>query len=494
MKGAVFIALNELVESQHGIEAWELVLSKVNPECEGIYISTENYPDSDIQKYVQEISELLNLPTAAVTRVFGRFLFDELNSKFPMFTQATDELFTFLDSIENVIHKEVRKLFENPSLPTLDMVSMDNHTVEIQYYSPRKLCYLAEGLIQGASEFYNTEIRLEHPQCMHDNHDKCIFTITKIWQHLSMTIEYKAAYLRQKKARSLAEQMLEDRSRELYESNQNVIEAYKKLKQQNAQLLHQEKLASIGQLSAGVAHEINNPAGYVKSNLNTLSRYVDSLFDYIKNIEEQSQISPEIIENLSKLKQENDIEYIMEDLKDLVQDSLEGMERVASIVKSLKDFARPDTEESQYYCLNTCIQNTLKLVHNELKYKAEVEINLADLPEIYGQSGNMGQVILNLLVNAAQSIEKKGHITLTTTHCDKTVEISIADTGCGIPQDVIDRIFDPFFTTKKIGEGTGLGLSIVHSIVEKQGGKIEIKSKIGEGTEFLITLPISAPC
>lgn len=179
MKGAVFIALNELVETQHGIDAWELLLSKVQPECGGIYVSTEDYPDSDIQKFVFEISTLLNVPGTAVTKLFGRYLFDELNGKFPMFTQASSGLFQFLDSIENVIHKEVRKLYENPSLPRLDCEYNDNDTLTIEYRSPRKLCYLAEGLIQGASEFYNTEISLEHVGCMHNGEDHCTFIVKK---------------------------------------------------------------------------------------------------------------------------------------------------------------------------------------------------------------------------------------------------------------------------------------------------------------------------
>lgn len=307
-----------------------------------------------------------------------------------------------------------------------------------------------------------------------------------------MNSDYKAAYLRQKEARVTAENLLENRSRELYESNQTLLKAYEKLKKQKIQLLHQEKLASIGQLSAGVAHEINNPAGYVKSNLSSLSRYIESLFLYIEGIESILMSSPEHLRNVDTLKEKYDIKYIMEGLQELVKDSKEGMERVASIVKSLKDFARPDTEENQLYSINTCIQKTLKLVNNELKYKADVITQYGKLPDIMGQSGNMGQVFLNLLVNAAQSISKRGKIIITTVHTGKYVNIIIADTGSGIPEDILDRIFDPFFTTKKIGEGTGLGLSIVHSIVKKQGGEITIRSHLGEGTEFEVSLPITA--
>ncbi|WP_370978435.1 sensor histidine kinase [Agaribacterium sp. ZY112] len=305
--------------------------------------------------------------------------------------------------------------------------------------------------------------------------------------------DYKAAYLRQKEARIKAEQLLEDRSRELYDSNQTLIKAYDKLKKTNAKLLHQEKLASIGQLSAGVAHEINNPAGYVKSNLNSLTRYICSVSDYLVEIEKLSSQQEASAEQVVKLKEEYDIDYIMGDLKEILDDSLEGMERVASIVQSLKDFARPDTEESEAYDINHCIDNTLKLVNNEIKYKAEINIQYGQLPMVVGQAGNMGQVILNLLMNAAQAIENRGTITIQTEFIDQYVNIKITDTGTGIPKDIQSRIFDPFFTTKKVGDGTGLGLSIVHSIIKKQGGDIHIQSEVNKGTEFNISLPVEGP-
>lgn len=179
MKGAVFIALNELIESQHGIDTWELLLAKVKPQCSGIYISTEDYPDADIQKFVLEISALLNVPSTDVTKLFGHYLFSELNNKFPMFSKASKDLFSFLNSIEDVIHKEVRKLYENPSLPKLDCKYISNDTLEIEYRSPRKLCYLAEGLILGASEFYHTKITLDHTGCMHEGKDHCTLLVKK---------------------------------------------------------------------------------------------------------------------------------------------------------------------------------------------------------------------------------------------------------------------------------------------------------------------------
>lgn len=179
MKGAVFIALNEMIEANYGLAVWEELLDKVNPESNGIYTSTENYPDEEIVNFVLAISDKVNLPSTEVTKIFGRYLFDELNSKYPLFTNLTSSLFEFLNSIENVIHKEVRKLHENPSLPTLDCEIENKNTLLLKYHSPRKLCFLAEGLIQGAADFYDEKIVLSHDQCMHEGHENCILRVKK---------------------------------------------------------------------------------------------------------------------------------------------------------------------------------------------------------------------------------------------------------------------------------------------------------------------------
>ncbi|WP_096085988.1 sensor histidine kinase [Agaribacterium haliotis] len=308
--------------------------------------------------------------------------------------------------------------------------------------------------------------------------------------------DYKAAYFRQKKARELAEQLLEDKSRELYNSNQAVLKAYQELKEQKSQLLHKEKLASIGQLSAGVAHEINNPSGYVRSNLNTLKRYLNKIYTYIEALEASNSDLA-----IQKLREQLDIAYVLHDLTELVSDSLEGMERVASIVQSLKDFARPDPEEAVSYNLNDCIRNTLKLVNSEIKYQAQVDTELAELPPLCGQPGSMSQVFLNLIINAAQAIPTQGNIHISTRLAtsgerpdhQQWIIACVSDTGTGIPEDIIDKIFDPFYSTKKIGEGTGLGLAIVHSLLKKQGGLIRVEKNHPVGTRFKLLLPVRPP-
>lgn len=180
MKGAVFIALNDMIEEHYGIDTWEELLAEVQPECEGIYVSTEDYPDTEITHFVRAISSKTGLPSTEVTRIFGESLFHELNTKYPMFAENCNSLFDFLNSIENVIHTEVRKLFEQTSLPSIDCKTTHDQLLKMDYKSPRKLCYLAEGLIQGASIHFQEPVKIEHAMCMHDGNDHCEFHIKKL--------------------------------------------------------------------------------------------------------------------------------------------------------------------------------------------------------------------------------------------------------------------------------------------------------------------------
>ena len=180
MKGAIFIALNDMIESQYGIDTWEELLDTVQPGSEGIYTSTENYPDQEIVDFVIAISEKLQIPSSDVTRVFGRFLFDELNSKYPIFTQLTQDLIPFLKSIESVIHKEVRKLYDNASLPSISYKDEHENGITMVYSSPRKLCFLSEGLIFGAADHFKRKIELTHETCMHKGDEHCELVIKLI--------------------------------------------------------------------------------------------------------------------------------------------------------------------------------------------------------------------------------------------------------------------------------------------------------------------------
>lgn len=301
--------------------------------------------------------------------------------------------------------------------------------------------------------------------------------------------DYRAAYERQKLAREKAEGLLESRSSELRETHQSLMQAYNKLKDQKEQIFHQEKLASIGQLAAGVAHEINNPAGYVKGNLVTLKNYSQNILRALAALEALAQDNPHLQAPIKKIHEDFDIEYIFTDLSDVVEESLEGIVRIEDIVKSLKNFARAEQAEPVVFDINECVEDTLKLVHKEISQKATLEKHLDAKQKIRGQPGNLSQVILNLMVNAVHAITDHGTIRITTEDKDNEVILRVEDTGCGIDQNHLKKIFDPFFTTKGIGAGTGLGLSVSHGIIQKHQGRMHVTSKHGEGSTFSCFLP-----
>ena len=265
-----------------------------------------------------------------------------------------------------------------------------------------------------------------------------------------------------------------------------------RLEEAHNQLLQSEKMASIGQLAAGVAHEINNPIGYVNSNLGALQQYLASLFQLLATYElYDSELSPESQRAIATLKKTIDIDYLRNDVGDLLNESLGGLQRVKRIVQDLKDFSHVSGSEMQRANLEDGLDSTLNVVWNELKYKAEVVKDYGKIPDIECIPSQINQVLMNLLVNAAQSIAEHGVITLRTRHRDDHVCIEVSDTGAGIAPEIINRIFDPFFTTKPVGTGTGLGLSITHGIMRKHHGRIEVDSAPGKGTTFRLIIPIS---
>ena len=271
-------------------------------------------------------------------------------------------------------------------------------------------------------------------------------------------------------------------------------ELIKKLAQVHGQLLQSEKMASIGQLAAGVAHEINNPIGFINSNLSSLRRYVEDLFKVVSAYEAgEGELKAETRAAMDKLKQEIDICFLREDAITLLMESMEGMQRVKSIVQNLKDFARVGESERLCANLEECLDSTLNMVNNELKLKATVVKAYAGIPDIECIPSQLNQVFMNLLINAAQAIETHGIITLRTGREGDKVWVEVQDTGTGIRPEHLDRIFDPFFTTKAIGKGTGLGLALSYGIVQKHEGEISVKSELGVGSVFRVTLPIQAP-
>jgi len=277
---------------------------------------------------------------------------------------------------------------------------------------------------------------------------------------------------------------------------EKVDKQVKLLRDAQEQLVQSEKLASIGQLSAGVAHEINNPVGYVYSNLGSLKNYVD---DLISLLDEYSKFDNEISQNENKfakllaIKKEIDIDYLKEDLNELIGESQEGIKRVKQIVQDLKDFSHVETVEATLGDLHKGLNSTLNIVQNEIKYKAEIIQELGELPEVECVHSQINQIFTNLLVNAGHAIEESGTITIRSGVVDEdNVWISVEDTGKGIEEKHLTKIFDPFFTTKPVGKGTGLGLSLSYGIVQNHGGELKVESKVGKGTKFTLFLPVKS--
>lgn len=267
----------------------------------------------------------------------------------------------------------------------------------------------------------------------------------------------------------------------------------RKLAETQLHLIQADKMASLGQLAAGVAHEINNPVGFVASNLETLREYVETfktLLGAYERLAASQGGDQAAATEVRDLREGDEVSYMLEDIDGLLAESREGMFRVTEIVQGLKSFARLDASELESADLNAALEDTLKIVWNELKYRCEVVKVFGELPRVRCYPGQLKQVFMNLLTNAAQSIEEQGEIRIETRQVEDLVEIAITDTGRGIPEEILGRIFEPFFTTKPVGQGTGLGLAISYGIIQAHKGSIEVQSDEGRGTCFIVRLPL----
>lgn len=289
------------------------------------------------------------------------------------------------------------------------------------------------------------------------------------------------------------------KNKEIDESKQGVQRALSKLKSAHEELkasqlkiLQQEKMASIGQLAAGVAHELNNPMSFISSNLGTLDKYINRLSDFIRlqSASLESVKDDAVIRKIDEKRKELKLDYVLEDVKILLKESLEGSERVKRIVSELNSFSRMDEEEYKKSNINECIESAITIVWNELKYKSTLKKEYGELPPIKCYPRQINQIFVNLLINAVNSIADKGVIIIKTWHKDGYIWIAVSDTGAGIPQQNLAKIFEPFFTTKEAGKGTGLGLSITYEIVQRHKGEITVESELGRGTSFTIKIPV----
>ena len=302
----------------------------------------------------------------------------------------------------------------------------------------------------------------------------------------NMRIRLKESYDDITHQNRLLDQRVAERTKELSETNIKLIETH-------SQLLQSEKMAAIGQLSAGIAHEINNPISFVSSNISILSEWCQTLTQVIEEYDNQIIKNAQELLPFNTIKVDKDFDYIKEELPLLLKETQGGLNRVTTIVADLKNFAHSDDMVWQDTDLCAGLNSTLNIVRNEVKYKADITLSENNTPMVECLPAQINQVFMNIIVNAAQSIDGKGKININLTTIDQWVCISICDTGKGIPEKDLSRIMEPFYTTKPIGLGTGLGLSISYGIIKTHHGRIDIESKEGEGSTFKIWLPTQQP-
>ncbi len=321
----------------------------------------------------------------------------------------------------------------------------------------------------------------------------------KVEGRTQLLVSQARELLQQREEEQAVKRQLEDEKAAMVNLMEDLQGAHEQLKTAQAQLLQREKLAGIGQLAAGVAHEINNPAGFVLSNLETIREYGRQLETLLQAYQavcrsvQQRGASGELLARSSDLEQQIDVTFLASDLRQAIEESISGMLRIKRIVQGLRTYARGDANVLAQIDVQEELESSIQLAWNEIKHKADVVRDYAPLPQIWGYSQQLNQVFINLLVNAAQAIPQHGTIGVRTSAADGYVTVEISDTGSGMSEDVQRRIFEPFFTTKPVGQGTGLGLSIVYNIVKTHHGVIQVRSEGGKGTTFAITLPVEQP-
>ena len=307
---------------------------------------------------------------------------------------------------------------------------------------------------------------------------------------------YKQAYERERKARLAAEDVLERRSRELYLKNQELETSLVQLKAQQDALIRSERLATLGPLVTGIAPEINNPLSFVHSNVDTLGQHSDAIAKLypllIESLAVDESERATFAERVFKFLEDEDLEYFTDELDELVSDTNDGVQRVKEIVRNLRSFARMDAQVRTEADLNEGIRSTLKLLNNQISANTQINLSLEEISPVLCNPGEINQVLLNILVNAAQALEGQREPTLEIASKEEQgwVVISIGDNGKGMSKEVQQRIFEPFYTTKDIGKGTGLGLSISYGIISHHQGELLVESEPNKGTLFVVRLPI----
>jgi signal transduction histidine kinase len=286
------------------------------------------------------------------------------------------------------------------------------------------------------------------------------------------------------------EEMVRRRTEELETSHEALKKAYLDLQNTQEQLVQTEKMASLGQLVAGIAHEIKNPLNFIYGNTSFLSEYTRKLQALLEAYDALPSLSAEDRTRITDLKERSNYAFLREDLPTLIDNFTEGASRINTIVSDLRTFSRMDSYTMSEIDVHASIEISLNLLRNQYKERVEIHKEYGEIPRIQGYSGKLSQVFMNLLANAFHAIGDKGDVWIRTRVVDQVVEVQVQDTGHGIPRENLKRIFEPFFTTKGVGQGTGLGLSISYGIIEQHHGRIFVANAPGGGTIFTVRLPI----
>lgn len=301
--------------------------------------------------------------------------------------------------------------------------------------------------------------------------------------------QVEQAWKQEKQARLLAEERIAQLQTKL-----GRLEAEEQqLQDAQRQLLHTEKMASLGQLAAGVAHEINNPVGFVLSNLDTLKGYLNTVLEILEAYRQAGLALPEkhpLRCQAERQERDGELDFLLEDLPALLGESQTGLERIRAIIVDLRNFSRNDDGEHGFMSINDCIEEAVRIARPRWKHHVEIETDLQPIPLVFGVAGRILQVFVNLIVNAAQAIEGEGWIRISTRQVGDVIEARVSDSGMGIPADGREAIFSPFFTTKPAGEGTGLGLAVSAGIIARHAGSVEVEDGCSPGATFLVRIPV----
>lgn len=410
--------------------------------------------------------------------------FMKVSEDITKYKQLDEELKTSKQSFNAIVNRSTDGVLV---VDTNGIVKFANHSAEFLLGSQKgELIDNLLGIPTGSDSVTELNVFLESGK-KGIAEMRVVDTVWKSEKAFLLLLRDITEHIRAEDAIRMSKDKLESKNKELERANTD-------LKKAQIVIIQQEKMASIGQLAAGVAHEINNPIGFMSSNVVSLGKYTDKLTSFINDVSSAIELlkekEKEIYKTLMAKRKTLKLDFVLNDIKSLIKETLDGANRISNIVNSLKIFARSDNENQKTEDINKCIEDTLAIIRNELKYKAIIKKEYGKLPMTKCYSQQLSQVFMNILINAAQAIDTQGEISIKTCHKEDSIFVSISDTGNGIPEEVILKIMDPFFTTKDVGKGTGLGLSVSYDIIQKHHGDINVQSEVGKGTTFTVRIPV----